>query len=137
MSETSDQTDALQTALAAEHAAVYAYGVIGGLLGATSAPANAAYAAHRGRRDQLMAMIGARAVAAEPVYSLPFDVSGPGRARRLAERVEERCAEVYADVVSRTTGAPRGFAARALTDCAVRGLDWGGEVEAFPGLRGR
>ncbi|HEX2175668.1 MAG TPA: ferritin-like domain-containing protein [Nocardioidaceae bacterium] len=135
--EQSDQTDALQSALAAEHAAVYAYGVVGGVLGATSAPANAAYAAHRGRRDQLMAMIGGEAVAAEPAYELPFAVPGPGRAQQLGVRVEQRCAEVYADVVSRTSGPPRVFAARALADCAVRGLDWGGDFEAFPGLRGR
>lgn len=126
---------ALQSALAAEHAAVYAYGVIGGVLGAASAAANAAYAVHRGRRDQLIAMIGGDAVAAEPVYDLPFEVSGPARARRLAVDVERRCADVYAGVVGRTAAADRVYAARALTDCAVRGLAWGAEPEAFPGLR--
>jgi hypothetical protein len=133
----SGDTTALQEALAAEHAAVYAYGVVGGVLGATSAEANAAYAAHRGRRDQLMARIGAEAVAAEPAYELPFPVNRPGQARRLAVQVERRCAEVYADVVSRTTGAARMYAARGLTECAVRTIDWGGDFEAFPGLRGR
>lgn len=131
------ETQALQSALAAEHAAVYAYGVIGGVLGTTSAQASAAYAAHRGRRDQLVGRIGEEAVPAEPVYELPFEVSGPARARRLAVRVEDRCAEVYADVVSRTTAGNRLYAARALTDCAVRGLDWGAKPEPFPGLRGR
>jgi hypothetical protein len=29
------------------------------------------------------------------------------------------------------------YAARGLTDCAVRGLAWGAEPEPFPGLRGR
>lgn len=130
-------TDALQSALAAEHAAVYAYGVVGGVLDGSSAQAQAAYAAHRGRRDQLSAMLGDAAVAAEPAYELPFEVSGAARARRLATRVEERCAEVYAGVVSRTTGDDRAYAARALTDCSVRALDWDGGLEAFPGLRGR
>jgi hypothetical protein len=129
--------DALQSALSAEHAAVYAYGVIGGVLGSSSSSAAVGYATHRGRRDRLTAMLGADAVAAEPVYELPFEVSGAGAARRLALQVEERCAEVYADVVSRTTGAGRDFAARALTDCAVRGLEWGGEPDPFPGLRTR
>jgi hypothetical protein len=128
--------EALQPALAAEHAAVYAYGVVGGTLGVTSAAANAAYAAHRGRRDQLTAMIGARAVASEPVYGLPFEVRGPAQARRLAVHVERRCADVYASVVAATAGAERMYAARALTDCAVRGLGWGAEPEPFPGLPG-
>jgi hypothetical protein len=131
------QGAALQEALAAEHAAVYAYGVIGGVLGATSAQTTAAYAAHRGRRDQLTARIGPAAVAAEPAYELPFAVSGPAQARRLAVQVERRCAEVYADVVSRTTGAARMYAARGLTECSVRALSWGADFEAFPGLRGR
>lgn len=128
---------ALQSALAAEHAAVYAYGVIGGVLGGGSATAASGYAAHRGRRDRLTAMLGPESVAAEPAYRLPFEVSGTARARRLAVHVEERCAEVYAEVVSRTTGADRLFAARAVTDCAVRGLEWGAEPDPFPGLRGR
>jgi Domain of unknown function (DUF4439) len=129
--------EALQQALAAEHAAVWAYGVVGGVLGPDSSAATAAYAAHRGRRDQLLSRIGAEAVAAEPAYDLPFPVSGAGQAQRLAVRVEERCAEVYAAVVARTTGDNRVYAARALTECAVRALEWGGNLEAFPGLRGR
>jgi Domain of unknown function (DUF4439) len=128
------ETAALQSALAAEHAAVYAFGVVGGVLGG-DAEAEAAYAAHRGRRDQLTAMLGAAAVAAEPVYTLPFDVSGPAAAQRLAVRVERRCADVYAATVARTTGARRSYASRALTDCAVRGLGWGAQPEPFPGLR--
>lgn len=131
------QTNALQSALAAEHAAVHAYGVVGGVLGLSSADASAAYAVHRGRRDQLITMIGRRAVAAEPAYELPFEVGGPAKARRLAAQVEQRCADVYADVVANTTGANRLYAARALTDCAVRALGWGAEPEAFPGLRKR
>jgi hypothetical protein len=128
------QRAALQPALAAEHAAVYAYGVIGGVL--QSSLSYAAYASHRGRRDQLMAMIGAGAVAAEPVYERPYEVTGQGRAERLAVRVEQRCAEAYAEVVAHTVGPTRAYAARGLTDCAVRGLAWGGEPETWPGLRG-
>ncbi|MGV9632289.1 DUF4439 domain-containing protein, partial [Streptomyces sp. NPDC003487] len=46
--------EALQAALAAEHAAVYGYGVVGGRIGETRrAEARAAYAAHRARRDAL------------------------------------------------------------------------------------
>ncbi|HET6359230.1 DUF4439 domain-containing protein, partial [Streptomyces sp.] len=46
--------DAIQAALAAEHAAVYGYGVVGGRIGeAREAEVRAAYAAHRARRDAL------------------------------------------------------------------------------------
>jgi hypothetical protein len=131
-----EERAALRAALAAEHAAVYAFGVVGGVL-VDDPDASAAYAAHRGRRDQLTAMLGTAAVAAEPVYTLPFAVSGPAAAEQLAARVERRCADVYAGVVARTTGRARAYAARALTDCAVRGLSWGAQPEPFPGLRPR
>lgn len=124
----------LQAALAAEHAAVYAYGVIGAVLRDEDAAATAGYAAHRGRRDQLMARLGSGAVAAEPAYAMPFDVDTARQARRLGRVVEQRCAAVYADVVSRTTGEARMLAANALTECAVRGLGWGADPSPFPGL---
>ena len=45
---------AAQAALAAEHAAVYGYGVVGGRIGeARRTEARAAYDAHRARRDAL------------------------------------------------------------------------------------
>lgn len=48
--------DALQTTLAAEHAAVHLYGVLGAQTSASATPdlfaaVSDAYAAHRGRRD--------------------------------------------------------------------------------------
>jgi hypothetical protein len=129
----SGEAEPLQRALAAEHAAVFAYGVIGGVLRG-EALATAGHDAHRGRRDQLISRLGERAVPAEPAYALPFAVEDARRARRLGRVVEQRCAAVYADVVSRTTGATRALAAEALTECAVRRLSWGAEPEAFPGL---
>jgi len=124
----------LQSALAAEHAAVYGYEVVGGVLGASDQLATTSYEAHRGRRDQLLARLGADAVAAEAAYSLPFQVGNEKQARRLARLLEQRCAAAYADVVSRTSGEVRLLAARALSECAVRGLSWGAEPEPFPGL---
>jgi hypothetical protein len=82
-----------------------------------------------------MAMIGDGAVAAEPVYELPFEVTGEAPAERLAVRVEDRCAEAYAQAVSQTVGSVRAFAARGLTECAVRSLAWGGDLDPWPGLR--
>lgn len=134
-SDAASEREALQEALEAEHAAVYAYAVVGAVLGGDDTQAQAAYAVHRDRRDALIAMIGAEAVPAEPAYDLPFEVAGPAPARRLAARVEQRCATVYAHAVARTTARNRAYAARALTDCAVRGLIWGNDPEPFPGLR--
>lgn len=132
----SSRTGALREALAAEHAAVYAYGVVGGVLDG-AAPATAAYTAHRARRDLLTSRLRDQAVPAQPAYELPFPVKGPASARRLAVRVEQRCAEVYAAVVADTTGRDRLDAAHALGECAVRAVEWGGEPQPFPGLRNR
>jgi hypothetical protein len=124
----------LQDALAAEHAALYAHGVVGAILGRDDQRAVASYDEHRAQRDRLIARIGPAAVAAEPAYALPFPVTDDRQAQRLARVVERRCASVYADVVSRTAGDARMLAARGLTDCALRGLRWDDEPEPFPGL---
>jgi hypothetical protein len=137
-------TDALQDCLAAEHAAVYGYGVVGGVLsGRTDAGsvlqelAADSYAEHRRRRDDLTDLIVARDVqpaAAEPAYQLPDAVSSVEDCRDLARGLEERCAAVYADAVSRSVDDDRELAARALTACALRGVGWGARPEPFPGV---
>lgn len=135
--------DALQDCLAAEHAAVYGYGVVGGVLAgvASASPeqelAAAAYVEHRRRRDDLAALIagqGADPVAAEPAYAVPGQVQTVSDCRDLARTIEDRCAATYADAVARTTGDDRDLVARALTSCALRATAWGGPVEAFPGV---
>jgi uncharacterized protein DUF4439 len=127
----------LQAALAGEHAAVYAYGVIGGRSGGRDERlAAAAYVRHRARRDRLTAIIhraGGRPVVAQPAYALPFAVDDRRQLHRLARLVERRCARLYADVVPATQGATRDFAARAISDCATTALAWGGRDQAFPG----
>jgi hypothetical protein len=59
---TSAPTDALQTALAAEHAAVFVYGALGGQTSQTDDPTlyaeiTDAYLTHRDRRDELTSMV--------------------------------------------------------------------------------
>jgi Domain of unknown function (DUF4439) len=134
---------ALQGCLAAEHAVLYGYGALGGVLARTTstsgdeAYAQACYVVHRGRRDrldELIAAAGGTPVAADPAYRLPFRVGDAGDCRRLARDLEHRSAAVYALAVAATTGAERAFVARALTDCALREYGWGGEPTAFPGL---
>ncbi|MFJ9352536.1 ferritin-like domain-containing protein [Streptomyces sp. NPDC101237] len=132
---------ALQAALAAEHAAVYGYGVVGGLIGTQRrTEARAAYDAHRAGRDTLARTVrdlGATPVAASAAYALPFDVTDAATAVRLAAELEARVADVYSDLVRASSGARRGSAAGALREAAVRAVRWSGESVAFPGLAER
>jgi len=75
---TGTENAALNEALAAEHAAVWGYGVVGAALGAGAASAAAAAeTAHRDLRDQVTALLverKAEAVGAQGGYALPFPV---------------------------------------------------------------
>lgn len=132
--------EAWQETLAGEHAAIYAYEVIGGRLKAGSRPqrrATTAYRHHRGRRDSLTARIrdaGATPVTAEPAYSLPVEVTNPASAAELAVRVEQRCTNLYAEVVATASGRERRAALEAMTWCATHIVDWGGSSSALPGV---
>ncbi|MFG3048030.1 ferritin-like domain-containing protein [Streptomyces sp. NPDC048241] len=132
---------ALQAALAAEHAAVYGYGVVGGRVGTPrQGEARAAYDAHRAARDTLARSVrdlGGEPVAASPAYALPFTVADSPAALRLAAELEERLAGVYADLVRATTGHRRTTATVALREAAVRAVRWSGQSPAFPGLAER
>ncbi|MFE0249792.1 ferritin-like domain-containing protein [Streptomyces sp. NPDC059010] len=129
---------ALQAALAAEHAAVYGYGVVGGrILQERRSEARAAYDAHRARRDALAREVrdlGAEPVAASAAYALPFPVPDSDTAVLLAAELEDRVAGVYSDLVRAAEGELRGRAAGAVREAAVRAVRWRGESVAFPGL---
>ena len=131
---------ALQEALAGEHAAIYAYAVIGGRLDGDSAvvlQAIDSYAAHRAHRDALTAVLLARQespVPTAPGYALPSPVEGSASARALARRVEDRCGVLHAAVVATATGDERSLGADALVACAERGFRWGAPATAFPGV---
>ncbi len=124
---------------------MYGYGVLGGVLAGLArgsgdqVRADAAYVAHRARRDTLTTLIahlGTRPVAAEPAYATPFQVVSLADCRRLARLVEHRCAAVFAFAVSQTVEEARVLSADALTDCAVREVGWGADPEPLPGLEG-
>jgi hypothetical protein len=129
---------ALQAALAAEHAAVYGYGVAGAMLtGAGQAQAKADYLAHQLARDTLQAMLtklGATPVAASPAYQLPFTVSTAAAAGRLAAVLEEGVTRAYLGLVAVSDPNLRSFAARAMQTSATRATSWSGTTQAFPGL---
>jgi hypothetical protein len=138
----SPATEALQTALAAEHAAVFVYGALGGQTSQSATPALSTavtdgYVTHRGRRDDLVQRIealGEEPVPAEPAYDLPADLSTPTAVSRRALALERSCAATYAFVVASTSGADRRWGVEALLDSAVRELSFGGEPERLPGL---
>jgi hypothetical protein len=142
VSEATDrELTALQAALAAEHAAVYGYGVVGGRIGESRrTEARAAYDAHRARRDALVREVrdlGGKPVAAAAAYALPFPVPDSAAAVRLAAELEDRVAGVYSDLVRAAGGERRRMAAGALREAAVRAVRWSGESVAFPGLAER
>jgi hypothetical protein len=134
--------EALQQTLAGEHAAVYVYRALAGRVSASAQPTLAAglgsaYTTHRGRRDQLTAMVrlsGGDPVAADVSYELPNPSRTAAQLTAGALVTEERCAEVYASMVGSTSRANRQWALEALTDAAVRQLSFGGQPDAFPGL---
>ncbi|MFJ9418246.1 ferritin-like domain-containing protein [Streptomyces sp. NPDC101227] len=138
--KTADERElaAVQAALAAEYAAVYGYGVVGGRISrARRSEAQAAYDAHRARRDALrrgVRDLGGRPPAAAAAYELPFPVPDAAAAARLAAELEDRLAAVYADLVRAAEGARRMDAAAALREAAVRAVRWRGSGVAFPGL---
>lgn len=134
--------DALQTALAAEHAAVFVYGALGGQTSQSTDPTLYAeiidaYVTHRARRDDLIALIedlGREPVAAEPGYELPADLSTPVAVAGRALVLERSCAATYAFVVGSTVDDQRKWAVDALLDAAVRALAFGGKPDRLPGL---
>ena len=137
-----EATEALQTALAAEHAAVFVYGALGGQTSRTANPGlyaevTGAYVAHQRRRDELVAAItrtGGEPVPAEPGYALPPDLSTPTAVADRALHLERACAATYAYVVGSTVDGHRRWAVDALLDAAVRALAFGGQPEQLPGL---
>lgn len=118
----------LTDALAAEQAAVFAYGPIGVRLDDDEADAaRDAEQTHRGRRDELVVALAARGAqppAAAVSYQLPFPVTREEEARQLAVLVEERVAAVWRTALPAVAGADREQALAALVDAAVRATRW-------------
>ncbi len=134
--------DALQAALAGEHAAVYGYGVVGGRLEGTAqaARARSGFDTHRVRRTTLRGLVsaaGGEPVVAQPAYDLGGPVVTTAQAAGLAARIELAVAAAFADLVAASQGTERTVPAAWLTDAAVRAAGWSGSPAAFPGLTER
>jgi hypothetical protein len=121
-------TGALAAALAAEHAAVFGYGIVGARLNAADqASARDAEATHRSRRDTLVIRIAAASAsppASAPAYALPFPVTDRDSALRLAVALEDGTAKAWRRTLGSTEGDERKLAVEALMDCAVRATRW-------------
>ncbi len=128
---------ALQAAVAGEHAAVWASGRAAGELGgARRAQAQQELDAHRGERDELrlrIVALGAEPVDAAAAYVEPFGVDDPAGGRRLMAHVNAALAATYADLAAASEPAARRDAVARSSEAAVRAVGWGADAQAFPG----
>lgn len=117
----------LQTALSAEHAAVYGYGVLGARLDRSDrSAALTAFDSHRGRRDQLAARVGERG-ALPVVAAAGYDVTvaDAAAALLLAARLEDGMGLRWRDLLGGTDDpALRALGLAGLTETAVRAAGW-------------
>ncbi|GAA1606556.1 ferritin-like domain-containing protein [Actinoplanes couchii] len=130
-------TQELAAALAAEEAAIYAYGVIGVRLTADDevSRARAAEQEHRSRRDILVARLAELQASSPPApaaYELPFEVTDREGALKLAVHVEDGVAQAWRVLLPVTADAERADALAHLTDSAVRATRWRRLAEVTP-----
>jgi Domain of unknown function (DUF4439) len=129
---------ALQVALAAEHAAIYGYGVLGAhLTGSLERAAQQDWAVHQVARDTLeskLTALGAQPVPAQAAYQLPFQVGAIPAAVSLAAFLEDRVATAYLGLVALDDPGLRAWGAQQVRASAVRATSWSGSTAAFPGL---
>jgi hypothetical protein len=142
---TGTENAALNEALAAEHAAVWGYGVVGAALGPGAASAAAAAeTVHRDLRDRVTALLAERkaeAVGAQGGYALPFPVLSEVDAAALAVVLEDGTAAAWVRVLDQSVErSTRELAVEALSAAEVRAVAWrsaAGQTpvtRAFPGL---
>ena len=129
---------ALQTALAAEQAASYGYGVVGAhLTGAAFSIASADCVVHERARDtltRLISSLGGTPQAAAAAYKLPIGVSSAADAAKLAVDLELEVVDSYLDLAAVPDPRLRTLAARNMQNACVRAARWGAKSQPFPGL---
>jgi hypothetical protein len=130
-------TAGLSHLLEAEHAAVFAYGLITARVPeARRQAARALWLAHLARRDELERELTAAGVtppAALPAYGVGAVPATPAQITGLAARVEERMATVALAIVTTTSGYVRNQAALDLVRAARRAANWRGTSVPLPG----
>lgn len=134
-------TSALQTALGAEHAAVWFFGLLAARTSTSTHPElqallAATYAAHRERRDiweTLLRDDGVDPTPAAASYEEPGPLDDATQIQAAAREVEEAAATTYGYLVATTTAQRRRQAVAALRDAAVRVVNLGGTSTTAPG----
>jgi hypothetical protein len=136
---------ALNDALAAEHAAVWGYGVVGAALaGDSRQTAAVAESAHRDVRDEVSALLAGRkadVVDAQGAYALPFPVLSEVDAAALGAVLEDGVATAWVRVLDQAAErSTRELAVGVLSATEVRAVGWriaAGKTPVttpFPGL---
>ena len=132
------EVSALQAALAAEHAAVYGYGIAGAhLTGTALTAATRDWVAHQVARDAVESMLrsaGATPVAAAVAYRLPHPVRSAAAATSFAVILEDRVTTAYLGLVAAASPGIRKFGGREVVAAAMRAATWRGRTVAFPGF---
>ena len=128
---------AVQTALGAEYAAVWCYGLVEAFLPETlDKHAREDLTAHRVRRDATIRVLtdsGVRPAPAEPAYRIPAPVTDQTSAMRLVVTAESDTAAAWRSVLERCDDQGlRRMALDGLTDAAVRGARWSEQLGAKP-----
>ncbi|WP_086823044.1 ferritin-like domain-containing protein [Allokutzneria sp. NRRL B-24872] len=142
-----ETVNAVQQALAAEHAAEWAYGLASAFLPSSAdASIREGETAHRARRDaveRLLRDAGATPVPAEPAYQPPQPVTNQASAAGLLAAAETDAAAAWHGVLERSEPAEeslRRTAMEGLTASAVRTARWrkmAGQTPATTAFPGR
>ncbi|GAA3215557.1 ferritin-like domain-containing protein [Nonomuraea helvata] len=134
-----DDIEKLRKALAAEHAALFAYGLLGARTsGSLRARMSAAFDAHRARRDQLRAFItarGGRPAEPDASYALPFFPADQSLAVKLAVQLESGVTAAYLELAAAQDVTLRRYAALAMQEAVTRSYAFRpAQPAAFPGM---
>jgi hypothetical protein len=123
-----DTVAALQAVMAAEHAALWAYGLVAAYDPTASDTVTTMITSHQAVRDTAANLIvsgGATPVGPAPAYRTPAPVTDAKSALALALTIESDCAVAWRSVIGHTSDSSlRGTALSALTDCAMRMVTW-------------
>lgn len=140
-----DTVGALQSALTAEHAAIWVYNLAQAFLGSGFANGvSRGERAHIDRRDacqRVLSEAGHTPRPAEPAYVPPEEVTDETSAARAVATAESDAATAWHGVLERTDDKTvRTLAAKCLTGAATRGVHWrleAGLQPTVPPLPGR
>jgi hypothetical protein len=132
-------TQAMQDALAAEHAALWCYSFAVAFLRSDELTmARTDEVAHRtlrGQIEQTLTQIGARPVSAQPAYATPQPVDDGPSAARLVVVAETDALAAWRSVIERTSDRElRQAALEAMSDGALRCARWQAVVGTSPAI---